>query len=313
MKPSKPKLLLSLLSLMIGLSGTIASGQSQPLKWKLKKDDQFEVRLVQSSNAKTNVDSRETETENSTTIVIVWKVIDVAENGDATIAQSLKSIKLSVGNPAVPSQAIAYDTSSPQDEISKASKKLMTQVMPLLGLRFNVVMSPLGEIKSVSLPTETQDVINQLPATMQLRALFSDQGQKDILGASVVALPSVGLSVGENWTETDLAVTEFGNFIRKRIYTYVGNKQVDGLDFAEFKMDAGMEPTGNEGETQAQGASLKGSLITYSGTGTLMFDLAGGYFSSSKIENRVETERPYREKTIKSEVTNQIEMTVQKL
>lgn len=313
MKPSKPKLLLSLLFLTISFSGTIASGQSQQLKWNLETGDQFEVRLVQTSNARTSVDSRDTMTDNSTTIVIDWKVTDVAENGDATIEQSLKSIKLSVGNPAVPSQAIAYDTSSPQAEISKSSKKLMNQVMPLLGLRFNMVMSPLGEIKSVSLPTETKDVINQLPATMKLRALFSEKGQKEILGDSVIALPSEGISAGEKWTDVDLTSTAFGDFNRKLVYTFVGNQQVDGQDFAEFKLDASMEPMKNDDESTAHGASLKGSLIAYSGTGTLMFDLAGGYFSSSKIANRVDTERPYREKTIKTVVTSVIEMTVKKL
>jgi hypothetical protein len=309
LKKTKPFFLLFVLSL--GLSGSPAYGQAPALKWKLKPDDQFEVRLVQSSTSKTKVDSRETLMNNSTTIVIDWKVSEVAESGDATIEQSLKSIKLLVGDPAVPSQVISYDTALPNVG-SKESQELLKQVMPLIGLRFDVVMSPWGEIKAVSLPEETKDVLNQLPATMKLRALFSDQGLKDILGSSVVVLPEQEFKAGDQWTTETVTPTVFGNVKRKRTYTLVGTKTVDGREFAEFKMVASMEPDENGTEGQTKGASLNGSLISFSGTGQLMLDLDGGYFTFSEVQNRVETERPYREKMIQTEVTSRIEMSVQK-
>jgi len=311
MNPSQNKLFLFFLSLSLGVSGHLVFGQAQELKWKLKPDDQFEVRLVQTSTAKTNVDSRDTQTDNSTTIVFDWKVTKVAENGDATIEQSLKSIKLLVGDPAVPAQAISYDTSS-SGKISKESQKLLNQVTPLIGLRFDVVMSPLGEIKTVSLPAATEGALNLLPATMKLRALFSDKGLKDILGASVVVLPSDDLGPGGTWTNEALTPTAFGDFNRIRTYTVVGNKTIDGRDFVEFKLKASMEPVDDGSEGNAKGASLKGSLVSFSGSGTLMLDVEGGYFSSSDVQNRAESEKPYREKTIKTVVTNQIEMTIRK-
>ena len=295
--------------IVLGSSGT--TGQAQELKWNLQPGERFEVRLVQNSTSKTNVDTRETSMNNSTTIVMDWEVSKVAENGDATIEQSLKSIRLHVGDPAVPSQAISYDTAS-QDKVSKESRKLLKQVIPLIGLRFDVVMSPQGEIKNVSTPQATQDALNLLPATARLRALFSDRGLKDILGASVVVLPAQALKPGDDWTTESVTPTAFGDFNRKRSYTFVGIKKNDGREFAEFNLKATMEPANRGNVSKAKGASLKGSLTSFSGTGQLMLDIQGGYFFSSNVENRVESEKPYREKTINTVATNQIEMSILK-
>ena len=41
-------------------------------------------------------------------------------------------------------------------------------------------------------------------------------------------------------------------------------------------------------------------------------DIENGYFSNSKLQNIVSTEKPYREKLIKTTVSNEIEMNMEK-
>ena len=89
-----------------------ADAQTTDLKWNLKKGDQLQATLIQSSATLTKVDSRETTVNSSTTILFDWNVTDVDGAGTATIEQSLASIKLSVADPAVPEQAVDYDMSS---------------------------------------------------------------------------------------------------------------------------------------------------------------------------------------------------------
>lgn len=310
MKRDKIQRWFQLLTFFVGLSASSAVGQDQELKWNLQEGDRFEVSLIQTSTSRTIVDSRETSTENSTTIVIDWNVTRVAENGDATIEQSLRSIKLLVGDPAVPAQAIRYDTGSDED-ITRQSRQLMEQVQPLLGLRFDTVMSLRGEIKSVSLPEKTQEALNLLPATMRLRALFSESGLNDILGASVVVLPDQELQPGGQWVDEKITPTAFGKFSRKQTYTFIGMKTVDGREFAEIKLVTGLDPVADD-TPKTKGASLNGSLNSFAGSGSFMLDVAGGFFSSSKVENRIESEKPYREKTIKTVVSSKVEMSVVK-
>lgn len=303
---------LSYLSLvMIGLVASANCAIGQELKWRFAQGDQYEVSLTQSSDSNTDVDSRKTTTKNSTTLVMDWKITAVSAEGEGTIEQSIRSIKLHVGDPAVPSQAITYDTDAP-DQATKRSRKLMAQVMPLIGLKFNVVMTSLGEIKSVSLPQPSQDVINQLPGTLRLRALFSENGLKEILGTSVIVLPQKELQQGEGWTEDAIVPTAFGEFQRTRSFTFEGMQTKNGRELAGLKLNVSMGPVGSGAEKSVDGSSLKGSLQDYSGSGLLSFDIAGGYFASSNIQNRAETHKPYREKTIKTVVTNQIDMTIRK-
>ena len=142
--------------LVCGLSGSATHAQVQA-QWDLDKGDKFVVTLVQNSNTRTQVDARITSIQSDNQIVMDWNVTSVDENGDMTIEQSLKSIKLSVGDPAVPAQAVKYDTAGTNNEISKTSRKLLEQVQPLIGLKFIVVMSKPGEIKTVTLPDETTE------------------------------------------------------------------------------------------------------------------------------------------------------------
>ena len=308
MKTIKTKIVFLLTIVIFGFHAQLTNAQ-QSLKWSLKAGDQFEVTLIQDSNTKTNVDSRQTVMTSNSTIVLDWNVTEVAENGDATIQQSLASIKLSVGDPAVPAQAISYDTNS-KEKVSRTSKPLLKQVRPLIGLTFDVVMSPRGEIKEVTLPKATSDVIVTLPETMKLRALFSEKGLQDIFGASAIVLPENDLKAGESWSDESIKITPVGKFNRIRKYAFQGMNTVDGREMAKFSLDATMEKI--EGDEPTADSEPMGKLTKFAGSGTLLLDAEAGYFTRSKINNEVQIEKPYREKFITSVVTNEIEMLVRK-
>lgn len=301
--------------LLISGFASAAYGQSKELKWKLKAGDQFAVVLVQKSNSETKVDTRETTVASETTIGMDWEVKNVNSNGDATISQSLTSVKLSVtgftrkkkGETASPLMEVNFDTSAP-DGITSESKNLMQQVQPLLGLNFEVVMSPQGEIIDVQTPENVAKQLAQMPDTQKLRALFSKDGLKDILGASAIVVPK-NLTPGQSWTEKTETTTALGSFNRNRTYTYIETKPVDGKQVAEFSLNVTLDPI-DESDSQAAATALDSKLIEFTGSGVLLMDVDGGFFHSSKIENRAHSEKPYREKMVDTVVTNQIEMTV---
>lgn len=289
--------------------------QSQPMSWKLAAGDRFEVTLNQTSSANTKVESRKTLIENATTLEMSWDVLKVA-GGVATIEQSILGISLDVNNPAVPIQAISFDTSASEEdakEYSKPSKALLKQIKPLVGLKFNVMMASNGEIKEVTLTPESAEVINQLPDTVRIRQLFSPQGLTEILGASAILFPEKPIEAGASWSDDKSVTTALGDFTRRRVYTVVGSKTVDGQELTEIQMEPTLVPKQTDEKKDSVESSLDSKLISFTGSGMLLVDVDGGYLKSSSFENELKSERPYREKTIETAVKNQIRMTINKL
>ena len=315
MKINFQQLLGSFVALAILITnGASAFSQSEPLKWDLKKDQQFDVALVQNSKSVTKVDARQTTVENSTSIQFIWNILKVNGTGEATIEQSIAGIKLSVSNPAIPAQAVKFDTAASDEEAksySKGSKTLLKQIKPLIGLKFNVVLAPSGEIKSVELPKATSNALEQLPGSVNLRKLFSPSEIKTLLGSAAIVLPDSALKDGDSWSDEKKVQTAFGDFTRKRTYKFTGEKTDSGTTFAQFEVVPEMIPISTETDDES-GSSLKGKLISMTGSGKLMFDVKGGYLQSSFFENSLSTERPYREKNIQTVVTNEIQMNVTK-
>ena len=304
----------ALAATLLGLASQ-SLAQSEPTSWKFAVGDRFEVTLNQTSSANTKVESRKTLIENATNLKMSWEVLNVAK-GIATIEQSILGISLDVNNPAIPAQAISFDTSASEDEAkeySKSSKALLKQIKPLIGLKFNVMMASTGEIKEVTLPPESTQVINQLPDTVRIRQLFSPEGLTGILGASAIVFPEKPIEADASWVDNKSVTTPLGSFTSKRTYTVGGKKTVDGEELTEIQMEPTLVPEQATEESGSVESSLDAKLISFSGSGILLVDVEGGYLKSSSFENELKSERPYREKTIETAIKNQIRMTINKL
>ena len=301
------------LAWLAGFSSNAYSQSNSP-QWKLKQGDQFSVILTQTSNSLTKVDAREITVDNKTIIELDWNVTKVAANGDATIQQALTRVKLSVngfarvkkGERATPLKDIEFDTADP-DDATKDSKTLLNQIQPLLGLKFSVVMAPDGEIKNVTVPKAVTALLNGMPDARNLQQLFSAKGWKDVIGASAIVLPS-DLRQGKSWTDEADVSTAMGQLQRVRTYTYSGASKEDGISIGEFDLVVELNAVAADKTADVH----RSKLIEFSGTGKLLMDLDGGFLKSSRVENRTTTEKPYREKTIATTVTNEIETIVMK-
>lgn len=296
--------------------GSPIHAQSNEVCWKLKTNDQFDLNFNQTSKSDTTIDSRETSIESKTEIEMTWKVSNVDPEGTATIQQTITGINLVVngftrkkkGETGAPLLEVAVDTSVPA-KTSAQGKKLLKQIQPLLNVPIDVVMAATGEILDVKISTDVADLLNELPNTQNLRQLFSADGLKQMMGASSVILPQP-LTVGQTWNRQSTTDTAMGAMEQTETYTYLGNKDSEQGQVAVFNVLTALKPL--DSKSKQQGSSLQGKLISFSGSGNLMMDLENGFFSTSKIQNTVSTEKPYREKVIKTTVSNEIEMSMQK-
>ena len=296
---------LSLVGLvLVGVTGVgSTSAVGQQLAWKLVAGEQFSVSFDQKSTTKTDVDGRRTTINSSTIMSMDWDVIGVDAKGIATIQQTITSLLVAVGDPAVPAKAISFDTGSTAKP-SKESAKILAQIKPLIGLKFDVSMNPQGEILNVKPQPAALEILQTLGGSLELQALFSEQGVQDIWGAAAIVLPTTELTPGASWTKSDNVENALGTFARERTYTFSGNGTGDEQALALFEIVATLEPV----STPAEDA---GSLLAFNESGSLKFNTAG-YFVSSQSKSSTHTTLPYREKTIDTVVENSIEMTIEK-
>ncbi len=292
-------------SLWIVTGFLVTALPAQEIRWILTTGDKFEVLCEQQTTTLTTVDKRQTKINSSTSIAMNWTVTAVDDQGIGQIDQEITAIRLDVANPEVPSQAIAFDTASPTKP-SPESAKILKQVLPLMGLKFAVTMSPAGEIIDVTLPDETQKVLRELPGALRLQELFSAAGIKDLLGNSAIVLPDKTDRNSAGWTVQNTVNNSFGEFVRVRKYTIPANNSETGPNRVTLNLVASMQPAEKISDKQA------GELISFSETGDLIWDAERGFFVSSKILSTTKTAVPYHESKIETTVENTNSMTIKK-
>lgn len=281
-----------------------AVAQDAPLQWSLKQGDQFTLELLQNTTSETSVDSRGAQINAQTTLQFDWNVTDIDKDGTATIEQSIASIKLSMGDPQVPKQAVSYDTQSTK-KTNSTSRELLKQAKSLLGLKSIVKMSRQGKTISVEIPDETTKQIDQLPEALGIKALFSKRGLAELMGASEVAFPTE--SNQKIWNVESNKPTSFGQFKQTRIYELGDVKMVEGKKMQEIlllsQVALAQQPTASKSPTRFK---------SFKGSGTMLFDLDGGFLAESNSSNTILTEREYREKVIQVSVSTTLRMILTK-
>ncbi len=280
-------------------------GSAQKFQWDFSVGDQFEVTFDQSTVTQTTVTEKTTNINSSTRLEMAWSVLAVDRDNNYLIEQAITSIRLSVTDPASTGKSVALDTAD-SSQVSGESATILKQVKPLINLKFNITITPTGDILSVDLPDDTVKVLRELPGSLQLQALFSEQGVKDLFGASAVVFPEDEIDVGYTWKTSHSAQTAFGEFTRNRSYEFAENRPSGRPDSARFRLETTLEPVDEANQEDT------GRLLEYTESGEMWFNLEAGFASSFEVTSLTKTELPYREKLIQTRIENLMRMTVLK-
>lgn len=270
--------------------------EAQELRWNLSVGDRFRVSVNQERNSTTRVDKREVRISSLTTIDLDWQVTAIDENGNFQIQQSIQKVAAKVGNPEFPSQAISFDTDS-ENRPKKESLKVLQQVQPLIGVNFNVSLSPRGEITAVTCSEETIKLLQELPASLDLQSLLSEQGLKEILGANGLVLPENSPQEGTAWEAKTTVVNPFGVFDRLTKFKFARTEKVNNVELAMIELQTSVEPKTRVNEKE-------GKLNFYEESGSLNFDLSNGAVQSLKTKSLTEVENNYSDTRLVTTVEN---------
>jgi hypothetical protein len=295
---------LALLAMWLTFAVSHSAAQEATPKWIFEKADVFEVVLTQTTSIKSQVDQRVKDVDNQLRLNATWEVKSVSDVGVATMKMTLVSVQMKMESmPNGVGKSIEIDTSS--DEKQKgAGGELLKQLAPLMGAVVNIDMSTRGEITNVVVPESTLESLREAPGSMKLRKIFESQGIQELFGQSVVVLPE-DLQQNQPWEIDNQSQTGFGTFDAKHTCVWTGNRKSGDSNLAEFELKTEVTPRDESRNTDAK-------LTKFSGGGNLVFDLSQGHFLSSKSSNELTTEKAYREKTITTTVTTDVEMQIKK-
>ena len=172
--------------------------EAQPFRWKLSAGDRFQAEFMQQTEIRTVIQETVSIIRSEMDLVFDWEVTDVDEDQNATIRQTLVSIRGSVDDPAKPANSIVFDTGNTETK-SSTSRKTLAQLKPLMGLKWSVVMTARGEITDVKIPTASQELIDSLPEGNSLKRAFEPTTLQQRIAASAFVLPAEELKVGQSW------------------------------------------------------------------------------------------------------------------
>ena len=294
------------------LGSASSHAQETKLAWKFKQGDQFQVEITKLSERTSTLDSRIAKMLTDVVLQFGWTVDSVDADGNATITQELKRFSISVGDPAVPTQAIEYSSDIAPAELPSTMRKIQRKAKPLVGLKCVLEMTCNGQITSVRIDAESQKKLAKLENAPNLQALFSNESLEKITSdLSLTAIPTDADPKGWSTTETrDGGLGEISvdhKFSVGPTETEKGRKLINIDVVSSLAQSVEVAPKASAAKNE-----ISQSLKSLTGNGLLVFDVDGGYFSSSQFKTKIKSERQYREKLILTSVENETRIKIEK-
>lgn len=267
------------------------------LRWKFEPGQTFHVHVEQQTNTRSSGAGKPMDASITMQMHMTWKVEAVNEDGAAQMTQRFDRLQVSMKSG--PAEPIIYDSAAATTPSGPAAD-MAAAVRPLLGADFRVVMTDRGAIREVVVPDATAQALEQT-ASATVKQLLTADGVAKILRQAAVELPANSVSPGDTWTAESPVDTPLGLFKLRHTYVLGDTEEVDGRSLEQITVTTEMPLSDVAG-----GSGPK--IVGHQQQGTILFDVQAGRMSRSDSRQKLSTERPYREFTIKVE-TNSASVT----
>jgi hypothetical protein len=278
--------------LVVVLLAASCPAQAQTLlRWKLKPGESLAMTIEQQTDSSVSFSGKRADTKIDLALVLGWNVT-AADNNGFKIRQSIDSIRQKLTTQQA--GTVEFDSTSKAKPTGQ-SRDLAEALRPLVGAEFDIVMSPRGEISAVE------------PANEAAKALFAglESGQgtdataratvEQMLRRPLLILPERPMNVGETWTVSSERPTVAGPLKIDTTYKLAGVADQNGKSVARIDMSASF--------TAAPGGQVTVKSPDHSGQ--VDFAADDGRLIKISQQQKLTTERPYRETTIAVTVASQ--------
>lgn len=312
LRPASLLLITSFFLAIAILASPAAAFQAAPtIAWKFEVGDRLAVSFEQSNQIETLIDTRDRKLENLTVLSVDWDVTDVAENGNATISQTIESIRIKSGAPGEESKkTVDIDSAQTDVRYRGISKEAMKLVQPLIGLRFEIVLSPQNELLDFTVPAETATALATFATDAKLIRNLSATSLQTMVANAAMKLPSDPVKVDDSWQESNRVA------FAGRTFERTANFSVSQAD--EAAVHAAIKLEFAESQQNAVAATNSGSesttgplqLLDHAGDGKLIFDRQSGIVSSIELQTEMKTRVMYRDDAVTTTIKSTQKLNV---
>ena len=250
------------------------------LRWKLKAGETFIVEIGQHTDSQVGFSGKSAKTQIELRLKLAWKVGAVSDSG-FTIRQTVEQIYEKITTQDV--GAIEFDSAATARPTGQA-RELADSIKPLVGAEFELVMTARGEITSA---TPANDVAKALLAGADKldSSAASQEGLQQMLKRPLIVLPEKEVKPGDSWTVSSDRITAAGPL---KLDTTYRLENLDERSVAKITVSAKAQP----------GSGSKSTIKDNQHSGTVLFSASDGRLMQIDQQQKLVTERPYRETTI---------------
>lgn len=306
------------------------------LRWKLQPGQVYQFDITQSSSTELDVAGNKTLQPESRRVQIRWEVLAAtAETVD--IEMRYRQIELELGTTAG-KVAASTRPDAPQIGSGKASallKGLLQRMKPLIDQPIKIQVGLDGQVLRVDLPTELAEHVRKESETRSLREAVSTTGIEQLVAGFLTPLPPEPVV---NWEHQSTYEVSAGVPLTKKTRFQIGqwsegNPTVEvtfssELSFPEQFLLGAREPndsfaspakdpnppTGAPAPFDFDPVSRKWPRIAQQDCGgRFLFDIQGGYVREASGSTVLVTEKAYSDTKIKTTISTQTEVKVQRL
>jgi hypothetical protein len=267
------------------------------LRWKLKPGETLRYDFRQLSQSQTTGAAKPTTVALEMSMRLAWEVNQVDPQGNFLIEQTIEKLALTMKVDEL--APLVYDSSA-RAAASGPGKEIAESAGALVGGKCGVKLSDRGVVLAVEPSASLRKILEGKTAS----ELFTPEGISRIVSHASIALPEKAAEPGFNWEVVQELPSPVGTLHLTHRYQYAGMEPRDGRNQAKILAKTGIELAPLK--TADQPASLRES----DQTATYWFDVSLGRFAASDVQQRLVTERRYRERTIRVTTTSSVGVTL---
>ena len=270
---------LAVLVVSLGLGAGRSVSAADTLRWKFNPGETLRYTMVQETAQGLKAMGQEFKTNLKQTVDLHWSIKSVSSEGVAEMTQTIDRVRMKVDGPG---GGFEYDSETGKAPEGPVANLLAPLLKALVGAEFTLKMNSRGELSDIKVPSKLVESLQKAGPAAAGGGMFSEDGLKNLISQSSLALPETPIEIGKTWTNTSrLPVPMLGTMVMDKTYTYDG---VDAKEAALVKIGlntkVALEP--------AADSNVAVKITSHSGKGDFAFDPQAGRMVTSRVNDKMQ-------------------------
>lgn len=270
-----------LVLVVLTVSAGSASVGAATLRWKFKPGETLRYAMEQKTVTTLKLPGQQLQTTLTQTIDLSWAVKDVAADGTADVSWTIDRMRTRIESAV---GAFAYDSKDEKAPEGPVAAALVPTLKVLVGAQFPFKVNPQGELSDVKVPEKVAQALRDAgPATSGSSSTFSEEGLKNMIIQSSLALPREDIAEGTTWSkQTKVPSPPIGTMTLDKTFTYLGpDPQAANIERIGLATKIGVEPQPD--------TNIKFEIDAQEAKGDFSFDNEAGRIVNSEMLEKLET------------------------